>query len=132
MRRLLSLSLMLLANIAILAHVAVPHHHHNGALVFAPDAAGVEALPAPGPFHDDSRPHGSDSGRCVVDETLVAAVSRVSSPDGLLQLFSVSVVGVALDEPLAQGLPFVHKPYVAGCHVWRPCLPLGLRAPPVC
>lgn len=131
MRRLLSLSLMLLANIAILAHVVVPHHHHNGALVFAPEAVGMEASP-PGHFHDDSRPHGADSGRCVVSETLVAAVSRVSSPDVPLLLFPVSVVGVAMAEPLLLGLPFVSKPYEPCCHVGRPCLPWGLRAPPVC
>lgn len=127
----LSLSLMLLANIAILAHMAVPHHHHNGALAFALEAVG-EDVPALGTFHDDSRPHGSDTGRCVVDETLVAAVSRVSSPCVPFLLFPVSVVGVVFVAPLAEGLPFVSKPYVAACHVGRPRLPWGLRAPPVC
>lgn len=112
--------------------MAVPHHHHNGALAFALEAVGEETSPATGTFHDDSRPHGSDSGRCVVDETLVAAVSRVSSPDVPLLLFLAGVVGVVLAVPPVAGAPFVSKPYVAGCHVGRPGLSWGLRAPPVC
>lgn len=133
---------MLLANIAILAHVAVPHHHHNGALAFVLNSIGGEPSSAHGHFHDDSRPHGSDSGRCVADETLVAAVSRLQKGgaaaadahgfDIPLLLFAVVAAGTSLSGLAVEGVPFAQGPHVECCHMGRPGLSFGLRAPPFC
>ncbi len=77
MKKAISTSLILLANIVILAHALVPHCHQNK---FPQVIASIEndALILFNHSHnDDSHHHDSDSHDCAISETIATAFIRL-------------------------------------------------------
>lgn len=138
----MSIFFILLANIAILAHAVVPHHHHNKVFAAIVNVLDGEVQDALNHHHDDTHPHEANPEDCAINETVVAAVFRLQKDNSLdlgsfdfdyqLDLFSADiVVGTAVSELLGS-LPFVPKPYIAGSHSNYVARAIGLRAPPIC
>lgn len=142
MRKAISIFFILLANIAILAHAVVPHHHHNKVFAAIVDILDGETQHALNHSHrQDSHHHDSRPEECAINETLVAAAFRLQKDngvapesfdfDGYLDLFVTDIVATAVTEPVGN-LPFIPKPYLAGGHIDHIARSLGLRAPPAC
>ena len=111
MKRAISIFFILLANIAILAHAVVPHHHHNkvfAAIVNVLDDDAQKAL----------KDNSYDSGSFDFDYQF--------------DLFSADIVVGTVASELLGSLPFVPKPYIAGSHLDYVARAIGLRAPPIC
>ena len=142
MKRVLSIFFLLLANIAILVHAVVPHHHHNKVFAAIVDILDEDAQHALNHSHrQDSHHHDSGSEECAINETLVAVAFRLQKDNGVapesfdvdshLDLFVTDITATAVPEPVG-GLSFVLKPYLAGDYIDHISRSLGLRAPPAC
>lgn len=140
MKKAISIFFILLANVAILAHAVVPHHHHNKVFAAIVNVLDGEVHDALNHTHDDAHPHETNPEECAINETLVAAAFRMQKDNCLdsgtfdfdchFDLF-VTDITTAVPEPTGS-LPFIPKPYVAGGHLDHIARAIGLRAPPAC
>lgn len=141
MKKAISIFFILLANVAILAHAVVPHHHHNKIFAAIVNVLDGEAQDTLNHHHDGAHPHETNPEECTINETLVAAASRLQKDNSLdfgafdfdshLDLFVTDIVAAAVPEPVGD-LPFIPKPYIAGNHRDFVARAIGLRAPPAC
>ena len=149
MKKAITLSVLLLANIIILAHAVVPHHHHNQVPVAINTSHHEHSSDATHEHHhhDDTAPveHKGDShGHGVVEECLLEkAFIRIGSDKQAFQALDFDfnllpcIVSLFSGYPIPQitdddGLPFRQKPYLLSYHTEYISVSLGLRAPPVC
>lgn len=150
MKKVIALPLLLLANLVILAHAIVPHHHHDKIVVSICDFLSIEdALEH---THSDHH-HGQEKGHehtghdlgeeCLLNELYIRASSNQNLSASHSGDFDLS--NSHLDFPLYfcefnqqidltdyGELPFRQKPYVYSYHTYYITHSLGLRAPPVC
>ncbi|MDR1342686.1 MAG: hypothetical protein LBK18_05460 [Prevotellaceae bacterium] len=142
MKKALTLSLLLLANIVLLAHSAIPHHYHNGIPVTLSSGA-YETEAEEAHVHDYRHHHHEQSSATVEDCLLDKTCLRTDSGNLLPDASSVYSAFPLLCLPqLAFGcttgsadlllLPFTQKPYTLSCHAAFIARSLGLRAPPAC
>lgn len=160
MKKTISTSLLLLANIIMLAHTIVPHHHHNGLVVALVERNVKERSKdhhhspsdhhhatsdhhstssghhqAPGTHHHESN---SEAEKCALNEVYTRSDS---SPK--FECFEncnykasknfVSPRGIDKFSLVNEdGLPFRQKPYVKSYYSIFSSGSIGLRAPPVC
>ena len=145
MRKIAVISLLLLANICLLAHSVIPHHHHNRAIVslFNSVCASVHRIhdhsdEASGHGLSTAHQHdGRDTDECFIDNTFTlverqaaASVTSIEKSIPLLLLFFCSEPVSAIYDDA--NLPFRHRPYLAAAQSQYVSRILGLRAPPVC
>jgi len=125
MRKVVALSLLILANIIILAHITIPHHHHNGFVVLICDFSAT----------NDAKEHLTEE--CILDEFYFRSDSSQNS--FLSSVFYIegfpvicNVVTSQLEIQNYDNLTFRRKPYFLSYHTEYISQSLGLRAPPVC
>ena len=132
MRRLLSIVFVLVADIALMVHVLVPHHHHGEATVVLHTLS-----------HETH--HTAEAGECplaeagatspescfIAEADLFLARSYQTLTDDILQALYIT-------DPIGQiEVPTVYSSILYkrqdSCFVSKTiALPFGLRAPPVC
>ena len=137
MKRVISISFLLLANVIILAHAVIPHHHHDG-LIFLLTAAHQEH-----DDHDGEQDHTCNYPPCHDGAEECLSSTLFVKLDQNKQLFQQDfeilpcVFSLFLDYSIPQivdnvGLPFRQKPYLIFYHTEYISQSLGLRAPPIC
>jgi hypothetical protein len=129
MKRAVSLSFILLANMFLLAHVIIPCQHDHDTIICAcfPIDHCTDGEDA------DNRQHGEN---CPVDvdlyvrhKNIKAAIDFCPVQYPLFLSFSKNPV---IDISDFECLPFRQKPYLLTCHTDYIACSLGLRAPPAC
>ena len=140
MKKAIPLSLLLLANIIMLAHTVVPHHHHNGVIVAIFESAGKSKYENHDHDHDYDHRHESNSAseKCALNEVYTRSdesskiVSCQNSDPIPRDIFVapgiINKLGFAYD----YGIPFRQKPFIESRHYIFLSGSIGLRAPPIC
>jgi hypothetical protein len=146
MRRAISLSFLMLANMFLLAHVVIPCRHDHDTIICACFLTDVHADCEKSHEHThdaDSQHHNDDfpTEECAADTDVYLYVRHTNiKPDvefclnravqyPVLFLFPMNPV---VEITGLEGLPFRQKPYLPTCHTGYITRSLGLRAPPVC
>lgn len=143
------MSFILLANMVMLAHSLVPHHHHNGNPVAicvnyhehnnATDKHRhhADTLPREQSANPDRHCNGIFED-CALSSILVKigndkqalqCIDFEFDPSPCLPVFSINPITKTTD---LEGLPFRQHPYILQCYTDFVTQSLGLRAPPVC
>jgi hypothetical protein len=140
MKKALTLSFLLLANIAVLAHSAIPHHYHNGVPVAV---AGVYNADSEEACTYDCRRHHHEPNNATIEDCLLEnVVARTVNDEQqldasgsnvflLLWTFYLPSGSVSVPEDLLS-ISFVQQPFVQSYHTTFVTRSLGLRAPPAC
>ena len=153
MKKTIGIPLLLLANIIILAHAIVPHHHHNGIVfsicIFLSDNEDLEynhahSQPCTHYYCHNSENHEHDevfSDNCLLNDLYLPTNNDkqlLSSDDTDVINYSdyfllFDVVPNQIIEIQDYGnLPFRQKPYLTSSYDYYVTHSLGMRAPPVC
>lgn len=144
MKRTLSILMLLMANVLILAHAVIPHHHHDKV------AVAIEHFWEEGDAHHhshDGEAHHHDGPEdCFLTEALEEALVKdafseiepllIAPQLPLLQLFNWEAI-VSDAAPAVEALqylrhPFRQKPYLTNVYLAFVANQLGFRAPPFC
>jgi hypothetical protein len=127
MKKALTVSFMLFANIMLLAHLAVPHHDHDNKIVFSCNK------------NHQHNGNENDSFDCILSKMCM----RFGSDNQLLPCLDFNIdpssfrlpfvsVNISVDINELEGLPFSPKPCLLSCYSATVSQSIGLRAPPVC
>lgn len=147
MKKAVALSVLLLANIILLAHAVIPHHHHNQILVIVcgnhheHDGVTEEHRhhAATHPVSQCTDPDGHCHG-AVEDCSLTKIIVRIGNDRQAIQHidFELSPCMPAFPvHPITtitslESLPFRQKPHLPLFYTDYISQSLGLRAPPAC
>lgn len=145
--------MILLANMLILAHAVVPHHHHNKMFVafvnvLGDDARGLLDHEHGHEHHHDgpAHHHDGDTEDCLMSEAEAAAALKIQADDGggwtatpfqdtgdggqillaAIALYELSFIPYYNEDHVRR------RPYVASGHTDFIARSKGLRAPPAC
>ena len=143
MRRVIAISFLVLANIIILAHAVVYHHHYIP--VAWTDIHHEHDCNLPDHYHDDTQPigHCNDSN-CLgdVEDCLLTAIYvKLNNNRRSIQLLDFDLFPYSLfsfsNYSISQveddtNLPFRQKPYLISYLTEYISQSHGLRAPPIC
>ncbi|MDR0367738.1 MAG: hypothetical protein LBH82_01185 [Bacteroidales bacterium] len=147
MKKIVSISFLLFANIILLASAVVPHHHHSydpSVIYFAHQdhcvAVGHCCEEANLPTDQQGDTHNqTDTDDCLLQQSYInAGNNKQLSPspdlgfDVLPCVLSLLFGNIVPNTDHLQGLPFRQKPYLHSYHTEFISQSLGLRAPPVC
>ena len=160
MKKTVSIFFIILANILILAHAVIPHHHHNKMFVAIVNVLDDEAQDLfnhehghshhhdGNTYHHNSGSHHHDTNKeeCLMNEAEVAAALKIQTDDGdgwfsnLLSAtdnggtFPLAITGLSelTLTPLFRDVSVRQLPYVACGHTHFVACAKGLRAPPAC
>ncbi len=138
MKRAMVFTVLMLANMVLLVHSIVPHHHHESKICFS--VFHCEDCEAHARHHECSgaHEHDNDLDGCLLKEELVILSFREESGivPAEIQAFDLGIFFISTTDLsssfLSGGLPFLHKPFLSPAarqvitH-WH-----SLRAPPVC
>ncbi|MDR3188951.1 MAG: hypothetical protein LBT94_07190 [Prevotellaceae bacterium] len=141
MKKALTLSLLLLANIAVLAHSAIPHHPHEGipVIITGVCTADDEAAPDHRYCHHHTEP---DDATTIEECPLEAVYVRTADSERQLDMPVCDIFLLLCAPCLTSGSVdvqadllaafFVQKPFVSSYYSAFVARSLGLRAPPAC
>ena len=139
-KKAISLSFLLLANVAILVHVFVFHHHDSQLpAVFCTETQKYHNCD--GNTGQHNCPETQNAHNCCTVENCLLNDSITKSDDFKIIEPIVNNLYIITNNALAcktfqitdlEGLPFRQKPYLPSCHLQYISQSLGLRAPPVC
>ena len=151
MKRALSIWFIMLANVLILAHAVIPHHHHNKVLVAIVNV--LDEVPLDNHSHGHGHHHGeathqhAEGEDCLVSEAVAAATLRFQTdqsthqvnptqplPDSGHYLLLCAIVCYFDPSLNLFNVNKVRKkwPYLPHGHAQYVARASGLRAPPVC
>ena len=133
MKRSVSIMFLLLANVFLLAHAVVPHHHHDSMPVAVLDMHGHHHNHDShhqdhDSHHHDASHHHDGPETCLISQAEAGAVVRHG--DGFSLSAAVAVLTGGWESPLMEGEPVRFAPTVREA-VFRPHCAPSLRAPPV-
>ncbi|MDR3366008.1 MAG: hypothetical protein LBO71_03455 [Prevotellaceae bacterium] len=139
MRKALTISFLLLANIAVLAHSAIPHHYHEGipaAVIGVCNTGGEEEAHGYRHHHHDA--NSATVEDCLLEKVGTRTVGSEGQPDAAvcnILLLPCTPCLTSFGADVQSDLSFtafVHKPCVQSYHTIFVARSLGLRAPPAC
>lgn len=136
MKKAIPLSLLLLANIIMLAHTFVPHHHHDGVIVAILESTSKSKYEN----HDHDHRHESNSAseKCALNDVYTRSdesstiVSCQNSDPIPRDIFVVPGIINKLGFVYEYGIPFRQRPFIESRHYIFSSGSIGLRAPPIC
>lgn len=141
MKRTLVFTMLLIANLVLLVHAVVPHHHHDAKVCFSIahcQSCGHDAHQEHDHHHHDQVPFQKDDLACcqLKDEMVVTVQKNQVRLEPLEIPFSVCGCFAVVPHQhdvyiLPTGLPFRHKPFLISFLNPLCSLTNGLRAPPV-
>lgn len=135
MKKAIPLSLLLLANIIMLAHTFVPHHHHNGVIVAILE--GTSKSKYENHDHDHRHESNSASEKCALNEVYTRSdeSSKIVSCQNCdpipRDIFVAPGIINKLGFVYEYGIPFRQKPFIESLHYIFSSGSVGLRAPPI-
>lgn len=145
MKKATGILFLLLANLALLAHTVIPHHHPDAHHIYICDLVPAEdANNSQCAHHDmDGQDHGANGlgDDCILNGLYIRVASghhsslgedhpSYDTADGSPSIYSiVNPSTVRRDEG---GRPFRHRPFLLSSYSRYITSSLGLRAPPVC
>lgn len=148
MKKAIGIGLLLLANIVLLVHAVIPHHHHDQLFNFCDitfhqhDAINhCRHLQSTGTFSEnDKHTHrGLGLDDCVLDDVYVRFVnddhriyvdeSHIDFPSSLLCSLPYNPIQI---KAAFTPLPFRQKPHLESFYTNHITQSTGLRAPPYC
>ena len=132
LKRAISLSFIVFANIILLAHVVIPHHHHDGIPVLV---AHHE--------HDENAPDNHHNDEMHDFWLLTIVKVRLGNEKQIYQSFDFDfdflpcIITLLSDNKTPHFkddivLPFRYHPYILPFYTGFIARSIGLRAPPVC
>lgn len=139
-KRGIAYTFLLLANLILLAHTAIPHHHHQNLLCFEREHCSDEGIQHEHSKQEQNHQHDSDpfSNLCLLADDFVSASSNGASRTVICQhsithqefnqYFYNSSVDKAISSPLINGISFAPRLipyYYSFCHP-----PFSSRPPP--
>jgi len=133
----ITLILLLIANLAIIAHNVTPHHHHDG-IVCTASMCGDDCCDTnkDDSHHHDAATHGCQGaqGECELKQTMAREIQsnniQLDIPLVLLMVHHCCGLGNCdLEEPDFSTF-FRQKPYLESYFTTYVSPTLGLRAPP--
>ena len=143
MKKTVALSLLMLANIFLLAHAVLPHHHHDDGGICFVNAHHRDCDDE----HHDTPTHqheqeGNLAGKCCyIDVFFIPAhnltlkstchIHSHCDCDHVLEATTPNTINIQdfVDKTL---IDFRHKPFLVAYHTGYISQSLGLRAPPAC
>ena len=127
MKKATSIFFVLLANIIILAHPLIPHHHKGLFETFVHVHYLSEDCDDMHPMHGETHSHNPHSGECAIGETIVWTEDFDFSclPD--LFLADIYTTNILFEDNVSQ----TETHYLAGIYLEDIYRSIGLRAPPV-
>ena len=133
MKRKVSIMFLLLANVFLLAHAVVPHHHHDSMPVAVRDLHGHHHdndshHQDHDSHHHDASHHHDGPETCLISQAEAGAVVRHG--DGPSLSAAVAVLTGSWESPLMEGEPVRFAPTVREAVFRSRCAP-SLRAPPL-
>ncbi|MDR0333423.1 MAG: hypothetical protein LBI15_08135 [Dysgonamonadaceae bacterium] len=137
-KRAISLSFLLLANIVMLAHAVVPHHYHEntGVCILLHCRDSNEAHRHEN-HHSQNHEHKGNtlSDECDID---IHAFAKSENNDccsyincDCEQILYTLILDRVSISSFDTKIPFQHKPYLISYHTKYVSQSLGLRAPPI-
>lgn len=152
MRKAVGFMFLLLANLNLLAHAAIPHHHHNKipvALVAANDLyshSNDGASNSQSEERDHSQPteanhaHTADSDlfvNCLLSQAYLHALLQSQPERSISVVMLPDMVAFTSGDTLTDLTPhsnwtFRPNPYKESCYTNLVRASIGLRAPPAC
>lgn len=139
MIRRMSAFIILLANIVILAHAAMPHYHGDNIIATAAHIFSIQhdeddASEVPACHHDGAHDHGDSAGRCSINDTIAALACRQELSDSSefsFDIFPISFPEYMLPDPretfIANNYQVFEEPWIEDPDLAAVAL---LRAPP--
>lgn len=151
MKKLIGFLFLMLANLALLAHTVIPHHHHDEDVVLicyhisAENSISDNQINLQSPHDIDGHAHGNNGlgDTCVLNELYIRSSSGVSSSSEsdenpgfidfstLISLFCYDFNALTMIRDAGEQ-PFIRKPFIFSSYNRHITSSLGLRAPPVC
>lgn len=140
MKRAIALSFLVLANMAILVHVVIPHHHHNNFVICFLTSHCTDDEEASGHPYDCNHHQHNDDGteECLL---LTEMYIKIDNNRSVVDLnfhndFQYPVL-LLLVNPIIkitdlENLPFRQTPYLLSYYTEYIARSTGLRAPPAC
>jgi hypothetical protein len=136
-KKAISLSFVLLANLVMLAHAAVPHHYHEGTgvcvLLHCRDSNEAHK-------HEEHHSHNHEhEGNVLSDECFLGILSFVKNENNgccsytdcdCEQILCTLILDRINVSDFDKKIPPLHKPYTISYHTEYASQSLGLRAPP--
>ncbi len=156
MRKRLSILMILLANILILVHVVIPHHHYNKEFVAVVNMLNEDTRDLFNHEYehehhqnrdtDPAHHHDCNKEDCMMNETVAAAVLKIQTDDGsewtaMPQMDKVDVQQIWLTAIALYETSFTlynkeghvrQRTYIASGHTDFLACSKGFRAPPTC
>ncbi len=147
MKRTIYIFILLLADIAVLAHTVIPHHHHHNKIFIASvnffnnNSFDIASFPHCNcPYNDNEQNNVED---CPINEAIASTVFRMQEDDRIdfyapytndynSDLFTVSTDVCAISPDFLWSSPFILCPYFTGDYLNQISYSCGLRAPPAC
>lgn len=135
---------MFCANLILLAHSAIPHHHHDGIAVDI--IRSVEKHHASHtenhhhtPHTENHHHHNEDplSENCLLNSTFFISVAN-RHKDGIIVDYTyllyptIATMTDSSNKVILQGKRIRHRPYRFSYQSFLVTLPYELRAPPIC
>jgi hypothetical protein len=136
MKKIITFIILLFANIVLLAHSFLPHHHHSDGSVYVVTHCCSTEHNHEGCTNEKGHNHDScDGGVCEITEDYTLREQSVGSPDNSykITLFSQLFYACKTFELIVYDeIQFSEKPCVNLYHSAYYTQSTGLRAPPVC
>lgn len=146
MRKRLSILMILLANILILVHVVIPHHHYNKVFVAVVNMLNDDTRDLFNHEHEHEHHHDCNKEDCMMNEAVAAAVLKIQTDDGsewttMPQLNKDDVQQIWLAAIAFYETSFTlynkegnvrQRTYTASGHTDFVACSKGFRAPPIC
>lgn len=146
MKKTTGILFLLLANLALLAHTVIPHHHPDAHQLSICDLVPAEdANNSQYAHHDmDGQDHGANGlgDDCILNGLYIRVASGHHSSSGEDHPsyddtadgypFVCAIVNLSAVRGEEDGRPFRHRPFLHSCYTRYIAASSGLRAPPVC
>ncbi len=147
MKRAIYIFILLLADIAVLAHTVIPHHHHHNKIfitsvnLFGNDSFDTTTLTHCNcPYNNSDQDNTED---CPINEAIASTVFRIQEDDKNdlyfycindynSDLFIANTNILSISSDFLRGLPFIFCPYITDNYSNQVPHSCGLRAPPAC
>ncbi len=137
MRSIVSILFLFLANIVILVHAVIPHHHHNRFFVSVVSMFDTELLEFLDHSHNADVPgyHDGSTNKTVI---LFSQIQKECKNNISTQCFCyannlfIDNDNTVPPDLYLSGLPYIYKPYIEIYHTDCFVKAKSLRAPPFC
>jgi len=143
MKRGIYIFALLIATLALLADIIIPHHHHEDEICFADSHCNADCNHQDHSSAEDNHDaeKGEDHQNCLLDvEILLPPQQDDTGAENIIYLdvsfgidgLTALLTNLLLEDQILQGQQIWHSPPILQYHSRKVIGSPGLRAPPVC